>query len=742
MIAVPRSIALPGPGRIAAVAGWLVLLAGAVAASSSRFVVAPGFEFYLGPLFYLVAYRWFGLRWGLVTAVLTMAPSIWWWGHFYSVALAVGHVLAVAYFRPRQISFATVTLGYQLTFGAAVAVILFYLSASAPVEIIAVVLFRKILCEVTLAGLADIVTLLVVRRERGLGVTRARILSLQLSLNALVSVAVSGAATLFMIGTLSNVGERLTIVEDQIHAVVVEARTAAPGRPLPDTIRVAGSSVALPLRVVQTRDLAEGARALGCSRTDRGDRGGPDDRNTFTYWLRVCVVADSFDSRSVLVSPRPLVLESFRDIMAGLLPLMAYLFFAELVLLGFRNALGRSMRLWDNAVQGFAARQRFPRSEAPFIESNAVLAMLRRATDDYLDADEERERLARTVDELRNAIDLRLMSGLRIGDDALHYVELTPGAGSTPVVLPFNPADRGALTSLRGTHDIMAEFRLAGTESQHWFLLLAHDFDPAAGEWRFGCIVRLRASQAMQTKMLHNARLIELGGMASALSHELRQPLFTISLAAENGAAMLQRTPAAVERAGQKFARILEQVARASAIIERTSVYAREERGDREPTDLVQAIHDAARFMRPVLQARGIDLTISVRARVEPMMLPRIGIEQIIVNALQNGADAIEQARGERPEAGAIRIEIAKAADHVTIAIRDDGSGLGDALAESPFDAFSTSKPAGKGTGLGLFICRQIVDEIGGTIDLADNRDGHGATLTLNFPLSPPWSLK
>jgi signal transduction histidine kinase len=741
MIALPRAIALVPPARVAAIALWLVVLAGAVWLSSNRFVVAPGFEFYLGPLFYLVAYRWFGLRWGLVTALLTMAPSVLWWGHGYSVMLAIGHVLAVAWLRPRQMSLSTVTLFYQLIFGTATALFLFRFSLNSPMEITAVVLLRKILCEVTLAGIAEIVTLLVVRRASGLGLERARMLSLQLSLNAIVSLAVSGAATLFLIGSLTNVRERLTIVEDQIHTVVVDARATAPDRPLPSHIRVAGSAVELPLIVVPTRDISAGAKQLGCTRTDRGDQGGPDDRNTFIYWLRACLIADRFGYQSVLVSPRALVVESFGNIFTGLLPLMAYLVLAELVLFGFRRALGRSMQLWDQAVQGFAARQRFPRGEAPFIESNAVLGMLRQATDDYLDADEERERLARTVDELRTAIDLRLVSGLRIEDDALRFLELTPGAGACQRVVPFNPADRSALLPLRGTNDIMAELRLAGADSQHWFLLLAHDYDAQAQEWRFGCLVRLRASQAMQTKMLHNARLIELGGMASALSHELRQPLFTISLAAENGAALLQRDPPACTRAQDKFARILEQVARASAIIERTSAYAREERGDREPTDLVQAIHDAARFMRPVLQHRGIELTIVGEVRVEPMMLPRIGIEQIIVNALQNAADAIEQARAEKLTAGAIRIDITKTVHQVVVAIRDDGAGVVDNLADSPFDAFSTSKPAGKGTGLGLFICRQIVDEIGGTITLANNRDAVGATLTLTFPLSHPWRL-
>ncbi len=724
-----------------AVTGWIAALTLAIWLSSSRFVLAPGFEFYLGPLFYLVAYRWFGVRWALLTAVLTMAPSMWWWGHPFTVFLAIGHVLVVDRFCSRQISFSTVTFFYQVTVGTAVATALIFWHFSAPIEVTAAVLLRKILCEVTLAGVADIVTLLVLRDPVSGRLQRARALSLRLSVDALVSVAVSGAATLFLLGTLSYFGTRLTIVEDQIKDVVGELRINTPLERFPTTLRVAGFDTPLSLTVVPDSRLAQGAQRLGCTRTDRGER-GPDDRNTFIYWLRACVVVDTGGTTRVLVATRPLVLEIFRTILTGLLPLIGYLLLAEFVLFGFRRSLSRSMGLWDNAVSNFASRRRIEAVEAPFIESTQVLKMLRTATDEYLDADLERERLARTIEELRTAIDLRLMTCLRIGDDALDYVELTPGAGAHRVILAFNPADRGALTSLRGTHDIMVEFRVADTESQNWFLLLAHDYDATSGEWRFGCLIRLRASEAMQTKMLHNARLIELGGMASALSHELRQPLFTISLAAENGAAVLERDPPGIERAKQKYTRILEQVARASAIIERTSAYARDERGDREPTDLVQAIHNAARFMRPVLHERDIDLRIVAGDMIDPLMLPRIGIEQIIVNALQNAADSIEQARSTGASAAAIRIEIARNQDHVVIAIRDDGAGLSEELAESPFDAFSTSKPAGKGTGLGLFICRQIVDEIGGRIALSGNAPDPGATLTLTFPISAPWSLK
>ncbi|MFV3517299.1 ATP-binding protein, partial [Mycobacterium tuberculosis] len=55
--------------------------------------------------------------------------------------------------------------------------------------------------------------------------------------------------------------------------------------------------------------------------------------------------------------------------------------------------------------------------------------------------------------------------------------------------------------------------------------------------------------------------------------------------------------------------------------------------------------------------------------------------------------------------------------------------------AGTAFDAFSTTKPIGKGTGLGLFVCRQIMDEVGGSIALANKPDGRGAMLTLSFPI-------
>ena len=99
-----------------------------------------------------------------------------------------------------------------------------------------------------------------------------------------------------------------------------------------------------------------------------------------------------------------------------------------------------------------------------------------------------------------------------------------------------------------------AEFRLAGGDSSDWYLLVGRD-SLAPGIWRSGWMVHLRQSKLAQNRMLQQARLVELGGMASALSHELKQPLFTISLCAENGRLLLdQESDEGVGRArGKRF---------------------------------------------------------------------------------------------------------------------------------------------------------------------------------------------
>ena len=186
----------------------LLALAAATGLSAIRLIAAPGFEFYLGPLFYLLAYRWFGLKAGLVTAVATMLPSLWWWGHPMAVLLAIGHVLAIDRFSGEDRSLSTVTFFYQLMVGAIANLIWLNLPEPLAPEIVLDIAVRRILCETLLAACADLVLLAVlVDTTRG-RVRRVRKLGLQQSIEALVSIAVAGAAMLFLLGELTHLIHR------------------------------------------------------------------------------------------------------------------------------------------------------------------------------------------------------------------------------------------------------------------------------------------------------------------------------------------------------------------------------------------------------------------------------------------------------------------------------------------------------------------------------------------------------
>ncbi|TKD51592.1 ATP-binding protein [Sphingomonas baiyangensis] len=708
----------------------------AIALSSMRLVAAPGFEFYLGPLFYLLAYRWFGLTAGLTVAAATMAPSILWWGHPVSVLLALGHVLVIHRFARGQQSLASLTFVYQATIGVAAALALVWVHSDTPIEVAAVVSLRKILCEILLAAVADLITLgLIVDPVRGT-VRRARQFGLQRSLEAAVSIAVAGATTLFLLGELRHVGDRLAIHEQEVAQAVAERERKEPLRPgQRSTLLLPGARAAMPFVVDRTATIGAAAGRIGCARTDAG-QAGPDDRDTFAYWLTMCYVVPAGPGLSAAVAPQPHVLALFGDVLRGVTPMMIFLVIAELGLLAFGRAIRRSMRLWEAALRGFGARETLALPHAPFHETDALLRAFVSTNNEYVVAEQERQRLSRAVDELRSTIELKLFNdvGFDPATCALHFVKIDPITGERGLSFPVHGADAGQFAASAGKHDVMIEFRRGDSGDDQWYLLLAHEYDEARGHWRYGCLIRLRTAKAFQSRMRHNARLMELGGMASALSHELRQPLFTISLAAENGSLMLDPSDPSAAKVAAKFERIIEQVERASSIVQRTSSYARLERDEREPTNLVQATHDAIRFMRPVMTERSIHLRTKLPAHVPMLLLPRIGIEQIVVNALQNAADSIDAAREcGRADAGRIAIALWQAADAMTVTITDDGAGINDAVGPRAFDAFCTSKPAGKGTGLGLFVCRQIMDEVGGSIALTANDGRPGATLTLRF---------
>jgi two-component system C4-dicarboxylate transport sensor histidine kinase DctB len=715
----------------------LALLGVAIVLSSHRLVAAPGFELILAPFAYLPALRWYGVRAAIAVAIATTLPTLAWFGQPLLIAAALGHIAVVDRFCRGDRGLSTVTVLYSVAIASVAAGLLLHNPWGLAAEAALIAFLRTVLFTVAAAAITDAAVLFIARDPSTGGLMRRPLVSLTGALDVLVSLTVAGGAMLFLLGAMRSVPDQMLRFADQ-------ARTAAALAPAAD--RPTGQIRALPmpgrpdaLRMTHTpqADAASAAARLGCRRIDDGTAAAIE-RQTIGYWLTTCVAQRAPDGHIAIVSPRPFVRATMVGVFMGLIPLLAYLLLAELGLVAFRHAIRRSVAVWEDALAHFDRHAPIPPVDVPFSETHTLLDRFVTINNALLASDHERQRLARAVDELRTTMGFKVFSDVRYdaSSGSLRFVKIDPQHGRREMSLPVHPADRPTLANLDAHDDVMAEFRVGSGAEAEWHLLLAHEHDPIFERWRFGCVVRLRTAKAFQTEMRHHARLMELGGMASALSHELRQPLFTIALAAENGRLSLTQSDEASGRAAQKFDRIIEQVDRATAIVERTSGYARLERGGSEPISIIDAIQNAARFMRPVLSERDIALRITAPASLPILELPRVGIEQIIVNALQNAADSIDTARAAGDAGPArIAIDLAQRDRMVEVVIDDTGTGLADAVAGTAFDAFSTTKPIGKGTGLGLFVCRQIMDEVGGTIALADKPDGRGAMLTLSFPI-------
>lgn len=441
--------------------------------------------------------------------------------------------------------------------------------------------------------------------------------------------------------------------------------------------------------------------------------------------------------RYLLVSRLQIVATEDSDTLPlQLYTLMAAMLFVVAFNLWLRDALRATLDATRETIRLFGTPN-LPKPEIlPFREFQPVLERFVERNNAYVAALAERDRLAEAARALQECIGLRVINDIRINPDAgtLRFTTISPDGQSQEQQMAVDPADRSLLRQAGGAEDALVEFRGLGSEQGSHLLNLRGQ----AGKWRWrsAVMVDLRQPRRLRELMMHQARLADLGGMASAICHELKQPLFTIDMAARS----IDLIAAQSAQAGgngpqlrQRSQRISEQVARTQDIITRIAAYGRVSLDSADRGDVSRAFEDAASFLEPRLHEEGISIDIAARPGLV-VDVPRVALEQIMVNGLQNAIDAIVEARAKgRPHVGRIRFEASCTDGTVTLRLLDDGIGLGHDGGSSAFEPFYTTKPDQSGSGLGLFISRQIVMEAKGSISLAP-RDGGGAVLTVSLP--------
>jgi len=237
---------------------------------------------------------------------------------------------------------------------------------------------------------------------------------------------------------------------------------------------------------------------------------------------------------------------------------------------------------------------------------------------------------------------------------------------------------------------------------------------------------QLRQLQADYTR---TARISTLGELAASIAHEVNQPLAAIVTNAETSLRWLAREDPNLGKVGQLTGRIADSARHASDVVQRIRGMAAQRTPERTGLDLNQLVDEALLFVRHEIEARSIELSVSLSDDLPPVRGDRVQLQQVVVNLLLNAVQAIAQSG---PPGGRIAVSTASGIDGaVTFAIHDSGPGIEEQNLGRIFESFFTTKE--DGIGIGLAICQSIIAAHGGTLAVSNHGDG-GAFFHVSLP--------
>jgi signal transduction histidine kinase len=232
---------------------------------------------------------------------------------------------------------------------------------------------------------------------------------------------------------------------------------------------------------------------------------------------------------------------------------------------------------------------------------------------------------------------------------------------------------------------------------------------------------------AVQAELAHAARIATLGELSASIAHEVNQPLAAIVTGGEAALRWLGRAEPDIGEAKAAIARIIGDGKRAAEVIGRIRALATKEAPVRvrlRPNDIVA---DAAMLVAREVAAHGVALALELSPSLPEIEADKVQLQQVVINLLVNAIHAMAQGASERRLAARTR----SAEGGVAIEVEDSGPGVPPEAAKRIFDAFYTTKATGM--GMGLSICRTLVEAHGGSIALAA-KAGPGALFRISLP--------
>jgi PAS domain S-box-containing protein len=249
------------------------------------------------------------------------------------------------------------------------------------------------------------------------------------------------------------------------------------------------------------------------------------------------------------------------------------------------------------------------------------------------------------------------------------------------------------------------------------------------GQQALAFVVDLTERKRAEAELAHANRVATMGQLTASIAHEVSQPIAAMIISAGTAVRWLARQPVNLEGARQSIDRIVSDGKRASDVLNRIRDFAKKAPVRKENFEINEAISEVTGLTRAMMSDNGVVPKIQLSEGLPYILGDRVQLQQVILNLIMNAIEAMSEV-GE----GARELLISTSQDElggVLVAVSDSGPGLPHANRERIFDAFYTTKASG--LGMGLSICRSIVEAHGGRLWATPNQP-RGAVFCMRLP--------
>ncbi|MET0551760.1 MAG: ATP-binding protein [Vicinamibacteria bacterium] len=277
-----------------------------------------------------------------------------------------------------------------------------------------------------------------------------------------------------------------------------------------------------------------------------------------------------------------------------------------------------------------------------------------------------------------------------------------------------------------------AEVRYAALPGLHLVTTSPLDADAAGGGGVVATFKDISDQREQQERLQQASRLADVGQLAAGVAHEINTPLASIALRAEALLRQADDPGLATQAAFEKFPRYLRAIDaesfRCKKIIGALLDFSRTRPPEVRSTDVNLLCENAADLLGHQMRLKQVRLDLRLEPGLPRLQADEGQLRQVLVALLMNALDASSAS-------GTVRIETAREAEEVWLIVEDEGAGISVENLDKVFTPFFTTKPPGRGTGLGLAVCHGLVTAHGGRIEL-QSEIGRGTRVSVVLPMT------